>query len=190
MANKKPHRPGELDALYFEKLPQRCKEIFFEFLSCEYDFDGDKAFFVDVGELYCEDCQSPIEQIFKLAYEITCFTKLKSSANILSIYPQAEIIANGHKYYADFLFDTDECTFKNPEGIKPYKLVIECDGHEFHEKTKAQVKKANERDMDLKLADFDVLHFSGSQIYNEPFKCAEQTIAYILSKISKAGEVN
>lgn len=180
---KRIHRPGELEASYFDRLPQRCKEIFFEFLSCEFPYDGNKAFFVDVGELYCEDCKSPIEQIFKLAFEIICFTKSARPTDYLWLYPQAEINIGEKKYVVDFLFDTNECDFQDRGNHKPFKLVVECDGHEYHAKTKAQVKRDNQRDYDLKLAGYDILHFSGSQIFNEPFKCAEETIDYILARI-------
>ena len=46
----KKHRPGEIDAMYFDKLPQRCKEMVFEYLSCEFPYEvtGDKAFYFDV----------------------------------------------------------------------------------------------------------------------------------------------
>lgn len=57
--------------------------------------------------------------------------------------------------------------------------MIECDGHEFHEKTKEQVIYDNEREYKLKSAGYDVLHFSGSEIYNNPYECAEKTLNYI-----------
>jgi len=183
MANqkRKSHRAGELDALFFDKLPQRAKEIFFEFLSSEFPYDGDKAFFVDVAEFYNEDCESPIEQIFYFAFQIICFIRNDMPyTHYANLLPQCEILANGNKYRADFYFDPS-CEIDNYD--KSFKLIIECDGHDFHERTKAQVIKGNQRDYDLKIAGYDVLHFSGSQIYNEPFKCAEEAYNYIVTKL-------
>lgn len=67
------------------------------------------------------------------------------------------------------------------------KLAIECDGHDFHEKTKAQVVKRNQRDMSLKKSGIDVIHFSGSQIYSDPFGCARELIDYIKLNLKEVG---
>lgn len=179
MANQRKHRSGEIEAIFFDKLPPRCKEMFFEFLSCDFPYDGNKAFFIDVGQLYNEECESPIEQIFSLAYEIISFVSPPTEYS-MNLICQHDISANGNKYRVDFCFDPSYFE----EGYdKPFKLVIECDGHDFHERTKAQVVKGNKRDYDLKMAGYDVLHFSGSQIFNEPFQCAKETYDYILEKL-------
>ena len=186
--NRRKHRPGELDAMYFDKLPQRCKEMFFEFLSCEFPYDvKSKEFFVDICPIYVEECKSPIEQIFIMAFNMVAFSKYFNYATYVNLYPQEDIYVNGKHYVADFLFDTDFIDVEDHEKkINPFKLVIECDGHETHHSTKEQVKKDNERDFNLKKAGYDVLHFSGSQIFNEPYKCAEEVLDYIVGKTFKA----
>jgi len=184
----KKHRPGEIEAMYFDKLPQRCKEMIFEYLSCEFPYalDSDKAFYFDVCSMYNEDCKSPIEHMFYLAFDIMCFVNHFDLLTYIVLYAQQDVYRNTKHYIADFVFDTDNIGVEDIyDKINPFKLVIECDGHEFHEKTKAQVKKDNERDYDLKMAGYDVLHFSGSQIYNEPFRCANEALEYIVSKIQK-----
>lgn len=110
-------------------------------------------------------CESPIEEMFYIAC-LGLAVKLGNSDFILQ--PQEEIEVNNKHYRADFLY-----------VHKDYKLVIECDGHEFHEKTKEQVIKDNEQDYNLKQAGYDVLHFSGSQIYKNPVDCAKKTLRYI-----------
>ena len=56
------------------------------------------------------------------------------------------------------------------------KLVVECDGHEFHEKTPEQAKKDKSRDRDLLSRGYPVMRFTGSEIYRYPLKCAEQVV--------------
>ena len=53
--------------------------------------------------------------------------------------------------------------------IIPYKqgIIIECDGHDFHEKTKEQAKYDKQRDRFLMSKGYKVLHFTGSEIYND-----------------------
>ena len=133
------------------------------------------------GNLNYDDCKSPIEKILALAYEIVIYDIGFPECELLQLYPQEEIVVDDKRYYADFLLDTE-----NVGGIKrdhPLKLIIECDGHEFHEKTKEQVILRNERDLSLKMAGYDILHFSGSEIYRNPFECAVKIFDYAVSKI-------
>ena len=180
----KTHRMGELDAIYFEQLPQRCKELFFEYMyqsaigkmtSNPGTFVAAKGFYID------KNCQSPIEQILFFAFDIIAFDKESDKEIVPNLFfvPQQKIIANGYKYIADFYFDSDLLKDDGYKALNNLKLVIECDGHEFHEKTKEQVKRNNERDYNLKLAGYDILHYSGSQIFNDPLKCAVEIHDYI-----------
>lgn len=181
---RRKHRPGELSVMYFDKLPPRAKELFFEFMSCEYEYNGDKSFFVDIWSMEYEECKSPIEIILNVAYDIKVFTNISLGISLF-LTPQKHIDANGHHYIADFVFDTND--LDDYVNLTPFKLVIECDGHDFHERTKEQVKMANERDFDLKMEGYEVLHFSGSQIFNEPFKCAQEIVDFIKMKVKVVG---
>lgn len=126
-----------------------------------------------------ERIDSPIEQIFITAFNIYCFCMGLESRFLFS---QQEIQIENKKYYADFLFEYDP--YVNPYNTKR-KLVIECDGHNFHHKTKEQVTRDNEREYDLKMAGYEILRFSGSQIYNNPFKCAKEAYDYIQKMIDE-----
>lgn len=169
----------------FLKLPRRCQEMFFEYLESGIVYDESQYVTFDIVGFDYDECKSPIEVIYNFAFNILNFTYYKNTFNL---EPQAPIEANGKDYKVDFLFDSKENfqDFRVPE--KELKLVIECDGHDFHKATKQQVKHDNERDMNLKLAGYDVLHFSGSQIYTDPWLCAEETIKYILLKLGKIWE--
>lgn len=56
-------------------------------------------------------------------------------------------------------------------------LIVECDGHEFHEKTKEQAARDKKRDRELLAAGFPVMRFTGSEIYRDPVGCVEQVHA-------------
>ena len=183
------YRKGEIDALQFNELPQRCKEIFFEYIGDCIDGitqkdDGGLLFPYIVGFWLPEEISSPIEKIFYFAFDIINFDREGADNPGLFFDPQVEIHANGKRYFADFVFDYygdgNPGYYLEPEN--KLKLIVECDGHEFHEKTKEQVQHDNERDYDLKMAGYDVLHYSGSQIYNDPFKCAKEVYDYIAVK--------
>lgn len=129
--------------------------------------------------VFIDEIKSPIEQIF-----ITAFDYIMSCDNRKNIYllPQAEINIGDKKYYPDFLFEYDP--YINNYNTNS-KIIIECDGYEFHQKTKEQVQRDNEREYDLKMAGYEILRFSGTQIYKNPIKCAEDTYNYIISKIKE-----
>lgn len=54
------------------------------------------------------------------------------------------------------------------------KLVVECDGHEYHERTKEQAAKDRSRDRTLTSLGFDVFRFTGSELWRDPWGCACQ----------------
>ena len=110
------------------------------------------------------------------------FKNFYGEVSSIALFSQKEIKANGKKYIVDFYFEEDEYVNKfNTDK----KIIIECDGYEFHQKTKEQVQKDNEREYNLKMAGYEILRFSGTQIYNNPFKCAEDTYNYIIKRIGE-----
>ncbi len=70
-------------------------------------------------------------------------------------------------YRVDFLVIS-----KPEENISPLRLVVECDGHDFHDKTKEQAARDKSRDRDIVAAGFQIMRFTGSEIWNDPFGCA------------------
>ncbi len=81
--------------------------------------------------------------------------------------PQAHI----ENYRVDFAF---YAVAKG--GVK--KLVVECDGHDFHERTKEQARKDRSRDRRLQELGYQVFRFTGSEIHADPMKCALQIIRW------------
>lgn len=73
--------------------------------------------------------------------------------------PQKKIL----NYRVDFLVET-RCG---------KKFVVECDGHEFHERTKLQAARDRKRDRAFAAAGIPVLRFTGSEIWADAIGCAE-----------------
>lgn len=55
-------------------------------------------------------------------------------------------------------------------------IVIECDGHQFHEKTKEQAARDKKRDRTLTTTFGAVLHFTGSEIYRDVAGCWSESL--------------
>jgi very-short-patch-repair endonuclease len=56
--------------------------------------------------------------------------------------------------------------------------VVECDGHDFHERTKEQARRDRSRDRRLQQAGHRVFRFTGSEIYRDPLGCATEIIRW------------
>lgn len=123
-----------------------------------------------------EDCKTPIEKLFAIPfYERVNESKLNFLADIFEVRNQAEILINDKKkYIVDFKVE-----FLKQENNTAHYFVIECDGHEFHEKTKEQVAKDKQRERDLMKSGYIVIRFSGSEIHESPTKCAREAIKII-----------
>jgi very-short-patch-repair endonuclease len=163
----------ELDI--FLKLPRMVQEMIWNDLetgvvesraiTTVYDFDN------------YSKCDSPIEIIFNHVFDRYVLF-ISSNDIIYHVFPQETIETDNHNYRVDFLI-VSECLNNGTD----HEVIVECDGHEFHEKTKAQVKRRNDRDYDLKMAGYDVLHFSGSEIYNNPVECVAKVINYLQREV-------
>lgn len=89
----------------------------------------------------------------------------------LFLRPQAEI----GEYRVDFLLHAINNRTTDSERVWR-RLVIECDGHEFHERTKEQAAKDRSRDRWLTAHDYDVFRFTGSELWRDPWGCAMQVM--------------
>lgn len=136
-----------------------------------------------------EKCQSPIELKFLQAllvaapehglpvehepYHINSASQGKVESWGLVILPQHEM-ALSKAYRADFLLLTVD-----RHGGHPRRLVIECDGHDFHERTKEQAARDKSRDRDMTAAGFAIMRFTGSEIHKDAKECAYQACTYL-----------
>jgi very-short-patch-repair endonuclease len=56
------------------------------------------------------------------------------------------------------------------------RIVVECDGHDFHEKTAAQAEHDKRRDRFLQAQGYRVLRFTGREIYRSAEAAAEEIL--------------
>lgn len=125
--------------------------------------------------------ESPIERLFWITYKENEYKTLFELNNHLKtmpiVYFQKQINygeGDNNYYKVDFVIFSEI----NPK----IKFAIELDGHEFHEKTKEQVKKDKERERNLQKLGWHVIRFSGSEVYNNPYKCWIEVIDIVKSK--------
>lgn len=128
-----------------------------------------------------DQTKSPIEE--DLAMEIIESIEGESEvggSGVYLVHPQALIeLPLNHKetvkYYVDFLITWQSFPGRGQE----LKFVIECDGHEFHERTKEQAKKDRRRDRKLIQHGYIPLRFTGQEIYEDAQGCSMEIMDVI-----------
>ena len=93
----------------------------------------------------------------------------------LRVEPQAQL----GDYRVDLLL-TLEGEAREKEGhrrVAEKRMVIECQGHDFHERTKEQASRDYERTRTLQSFGFLVFPYSGSHVWSDVFDHAESALA-------------
>lgn len=131
-----------------------------------------------------EQCESPIERVMAAwlyseltfsfgMHDLTVFVGPREERrwpepynyNGAGLYCQAPI----DRYRVDFLLFARIAD-------KHSWLVVECDGHDYHERTKEQARRDRSRDRWMTLNGLKVLRFTGQEIYENPQECASQAV--------------
>lgn len=124
-----------------------------------------------VDDLYeqvlCEGpVDSPIERLF-----LAAFSSVRQ-VDPLSWTIQAQVPVG--QYRVDFMVSFSV-------GGVTERVVVECDGHDFHEKTREQAERDKRRDRDIAAFGFQTLRFTGRELFRDPFECADE-VADLLSE--------
>ena len=126
-----------------------------------------------------------------LPIEHWCYTHCRIYDD-LDIQPDLNECEMGLNYRPDFSFERAKSEGASCIGSLP--LFIECDGHDFHEKTKEQVARDKKRDRKFVAAGLTIIRFSGSEIWANPLKCtwevfalAEDRFQFAVKSFAKAG---
>lgn len=126
-------------------------------------------------------CESPIEVLMlgALAFGInrSFYTEQAPSPGFVTrcvteptgiwIVPQFEI----GRHRVDFL--VTHIAEHMPNVITRAMVAVECDGHDYHDKTPEQAQRDKSRDRELIAQGYPVLRFTGREIVRDPRKCAD-----------------
>lgn len=140
-------------------------------------------------------CDSPIERAMLYALAVVAWDycdgvlfrvdagaagTLATRGSYLEIHPQAPV----GRYRVDLLL-----TFVTPEAIadddgavtgfrrRTNSLIVECDGHDWHDRTRDQATRDRARDRALQTRGMPVFRYTGSDIWKDVFAHAGETMA-------------
>lgn len=120
--------------------------------------------------------ESPAEVVFEMWWR--CLVWLAGYE--LKLVPQVEVFVGDRRYRLDFTVELSNPWFiaeVNARRMRWAPIVIEIDGHTFHEKTKDQVTNRNQRDRDLQALGATIFHFSYDELTSEPLRCAGDVLS-------------
>lgn len=114
-----------------------------------------------------QETESPIEAIFAMWWG--ALYPILDPERRVKLHAQFGFAPiNGRKYRADFAIWPRDLDELSASGVTFNPVVIELDGHDYHERTKEQVIARNQRDRDFQTMKYRVLHFSGAELHREP----------------------
>lgn len=153
----------------FDAMPRRCKELLFDIMFSTDDVQILKKGIVeDIFGLYFFDfssCDNDCEKIFNFAYDIVWSNfRKKLGTFMLEYHPVIDI--DNKKIFFNFMFKPTEDNKKT--------LLIDCNGYDYF-KSKGKKPDAKQDDK-IRKAGYEIIHFSESEIYNNPILCVVSTV--------------
>lgn len=106
---------------------------------------------------------SPVEQLFLMAWK---FAGVEDRFRV-TLRPQHKIEC------APVTYSTDFAVLRDGTDLR---IAIEIDGHDFHEKTRAQVAKDKARERAIIAKGYTVLRFTGTEIVRDTQKCVNEVV--------------
>jgi Uncharacterized protein conserved in bacteria len=157
---------------------------------------------IDFCAEWVRKCESPIEQIFAAHLVNWAYlAEFRRQFDRVTLCDKPELVgkaqmtpAPGHclvsaqqsvgRYRVDFMAIAAARDSKHT-----CRVVVECDGHEFHERTKEQAKRDKSRDRVLAIQGFKVLRFTGSELCADPARCFADFEELIFTDLHQYAEV-
>ncbi|WP_449411065.1 endonuclease domain-containing protein [Methylobacterium komagatae] len=68
--------------------------------------------------------------------------------------------------------------YVGPNKIRD-RLIVECDGHKYHERTKQQAARDRSRDRTAQHEGIAVFRFTGSELWNDPVGCGNEVLDFM-----------
>jgi very-short-patch-repair endonuclease len=142
-------------------------------------------------------CGSPIERRLLLAYlqqypaivqttitkgdpDTHVFVDKEMGSRWVSFVPQLLLSIKGRRFRPDFLFMQMVEDAENSRVISVKNVVVEVDGHDFHERTKEQARRDRSRDRLMLRHDFYVLRYTGSEVFKDAEAVAREIREFVM----------
>jgi very-short-patch-repair endonuclease len=136
------------------------------------------------GRVGIERCESPLEE--KLAYAFSTLSRFEWRQPdddpwevgrwpgwFLALLAQPEY----GPYRADFGISS---WVHEDDESPPFIVIIEVDGHDYHERTKEQAERDKSRDRFMTATEARVFRFTGREVWRDAEACAAEVLEYVI----------
>ncbi len=129
-------------------------------------------------------CQSPLEHRLAKAFaSVSRFDWRRTDDHRWEVgrWPGWFLVLLAQPEYDRYRADFGISTWVHPEnGAPPFIVIVEVDGHDFHERTKEQARHDKSRDRFMTATEARVFRFTGSEVYHDAEACAFEVFEYAL----------
>jgi very-short-patch-repair endonuclease len=146
------------------------------FDSAQYDF---RRTVDSICELLASECESPIEIMIGAAFLLS--NHISGHETVVLVKQGSDV--DGRKVYLIPQYKWEAYRFDFAVFYRNKITLIECDGHDFHERTKEQAEHDRAKDRAAQSAGFHILRFTGSEIYRDPCNCAIQIVKFLTRSV-------
>lgn len=126
-----------------------------------------------------EKCQSPIEHLMQqaISHEAVCWMTPPgrwpgTSTTRVAMITQCWV----DEYVVDFMLRFRD---ERAGSVVLLDVVVECDGHNYHSKTRDQANRDRTRDRAFVRLDVPVLRFTSDEIFSHPVSCASEVFSTV-----------
>jgi hypothetical protein len=146
-------------------------------------------------------CESPLEQLLLLEFAAIFDANPRGMSedrhlrgsiafpNVdrfgVAIRQQRIISTKRKSYRADFLVTVEDWNWEKGEHEELIRLVIEVDGHDYHERTKEQAEYDKVRDRSMTSEGYTILRFTGREVYRDATTVASEVEEYLTQESQK-----
>lgn len=133
-----------------------------------------------------DSCESPIEIIFAHAFLADTLKNRKFSdhrpVQFVRQHHLDEIKRDGLLVVPQYKLARFRCDFAFVlrRAGRERIYIVECDGHDFHDGNRVAAKRDKARDRAIAKMGIFVFRFTGSEIWNDPLKCASEVYQHVL----------
>lgn len=124
--------------------------------------------YLEAAKQHAPLVESEIELMLALAFDM--FARLtRTPLTIGDTFPEAatrhDLLLTPQFRWNDYRIDFCLRAWARPDRM----VFVECDGHDFHERTKEQAERDRSKDRAIQAAGIGILRFTGREIWRDPF---------------------
>lgn len=99
--------------------------------------------------------------------------------SLTTVYVERQVKIAGWRVDYLLSFPARDVVFDENGDPSLDRLIVECDGHDFHARTKEQAKRDRSRDRIAQYEGIPIFRFTGSELWNDPIGCADEVLQFM-----------